>query len=803
MMSQAEEDESRALVAQEDESDAEGSEEEEDDDDAVPVESLVAGRERRKTAGARYDQLITASLREDADDEIALLFAEEEGEDEEFDEDQVLAIETHDVEDDDSSSDEDDKAGGEDDELAGEKQLEKEARAAKRSQKKKAEQALAKAPPSRKRVRIAETAHASGDGSETPSAMKAPDKKRKRSTGSFLQQETDGPVRTSSRTLTVQNKERTIESIREAEERRAKALKNFEKSQRRKEATKKKPLTQAEKLAEAAKVERINSKSLNKWEEAENERMARQKARLDALHNRTLEGPVIRWYSGPAEWIDGRLIYVGRRPRVEEVPAHNAMPLRDPMQMYSDSASHPATTTATSYRLSSLPQRNGNEPALLNKHIIPGEPLQVMPEAARSVVPPIDPEGMADIIMEMSQPTSLDTGEIAADAVSLDEINRPEKANHGGFLDGLEYYAALDEEKQTPIEQSMVDVGSTGTVQNSYATNVQTIDLTQPQAEDQIIEPAMRQQRDLNEPPSAVSPSNHAPSLQYQAPVVEKQYPPWTGTPEEAERFERECPNLVFWKPKPAISTAQASSKQSAAPLGPGTIETSSRNILTLINFDENTIGSKDIMRRILFNWPAAHILPNTVSSNVQSYSSLSTASSTGLAASSTTAGPGRKKTTEVSAYIAVPPITPTCIITGKEARYLDPLTGLPYRGMQEFKALRRMAQADSNTAGTPKPVWSSLLNAYVGAGGSTPANGIQDTLETIRWRPARGVSEAFVGRKALLQLPAPAAASDIPAPAGTAPGRPAPPRSATEAPSVTMSETLPVKTEAAPSSAA
>lgn len=797
IMTQAEVDESKALVVREGESNEEGSEEE--DDNAEPVESLVAGREKRKTAGSRYNQLITASIREDADDDIALLFAEEEGEDEEFDEDQVLAIEANDVDDNDSSSDEEDKAGAEDDELAGEKQLEKEARAAKRAQKQKAQQVLAKAPSSRKRVRIAETTEVSRDVSETPDTTKPLDKKRKRSAVSLLQQESDGPVRTSSRTLTVQNKERTMESIKEAEERRLKALKNLERSQKRKEANKKRPMTQAEKLAEAAKVERINSRSLNKWEQAENERMARQKARLDALHNRILEGPVIRWYSGPAEWTDGKLTYVGRRPKVEEVPEEPAVPLSDPMQMYAHAPTKSSKAPASTHGTSSLPQPNSNELAILDKHIMPEGQPEDMPEAAPSVVPPTAPEGVADISMELSHPAPLDT-EPPANLNPTDGPDGPEKVASGGLLDELEYYAALEEEKQALPDQPTINAEVTKTAQNTQDMSVDTGNVTVPQSNIDSIPQPMDQVNVSTEPLSAISPLTGAPSSDLQAEPAEKQYPPWTGTLEEAERFERECPNLVFWKPKPVKSTTLVPAKDPESPAKPQVIETSARNLLTLVNFDENATASKDIMRRILFKWPSADTLPNTATSTVSSYSSSSTATSGGSSLSSTTTGPGRRKTTEVSAYIAVPPVTPTCVITGKEARYLDPLTGLPYRGMQEFKMLRRMAQSDSNTSGTAIPVWSSLLDAYVGAGGRIPAYDGQETLETIRWRPARGVSDAFVGRKALPALPPP------PAPATAMSARSSPvaatsPRPTTHAPSETPANLPSIKTEAPPPS--
>ena len=121
-------------------------------------------------------------------------------------------------------------------------------------------------------------------------------------------------------------------------------------------------------------------------------------------------------------------------------------------------------------------------------------------------------------------------------------------------------------------------------------------------------------------------------------------------------------------------------------------------------------------------------------------------------------------------------PVQPLCIVTNKEAKYLDPVTGLPYRGSAEFKTLRRlMGQGDPASAAiattttkaggsasmagnsgstAPGPVWSSLLGAYVGAGGRRrlpnpeTATSSEETVESIRWRSARTVSAAFVGGK-------------------------------------------------------
>ncbi|KAJ9649142.1 hypothetical protein H2198_010943, partial [Neophaeococcomyces mojaviensis] len=58
-----------------------------------------------------------------------------------------------------------------------------------------------------------------------------------------------------------------------------------------------KEMTQADRLAEAERIERKNAKSLNRWETMEKRRAEEQAARLAALKERKLEGAVVTFYS--------------------------------------------------------------------------------------------------------------------------------------------------------------------------------------------------------------------------------------------------------------------------------------------------------------------------------------------------------------------------------------------------------------------------------------------------------------------------------------------------------------------------
>lgn len=281
------------------------SEDDSEEDDELPVESLVAGRAKRATAGNRLSSL----LDQEADDELELLFAEDE-EDVEFD----AAEDEDDGDERLESSDEDDADqgppvdGGVEEDLEGEREFQRQARAERQAKKRKAQDAFFRPPAFRKRVKIDPTTPA--EGPRTPTTK--PKKKFDRISSA------EGPTRSSSRKATVQNKEVVHARIKEHEKRRLHQIAVMEAAAKRKDKTKTKVLTQTDRMAEAERTERLNSKSLNRWEATEKKRSEEQKARLASLQNRRLEGPVITWWSGLAEWVNGKLERVGRKGKVED-----------------------------------------------------------------------------------------------------------------------------------------------------------------------------------------------------------------------------------------------------------------------------------------------------------------------------------------------------------------------------------------------------------------------------------------------------------------------------------------------------
>ena len=259
------------------------------------VESLVMGRAKRVTAGNRLSSL----LDKEGDDELELLFAEnEEEEDVEFEDEDENASDAQL----DSSTDQEDQGPTKiDDDLDGERELQRLDRL-ERQKKRKAQEMFKRPSALRKRVKL--------DRSATPTTP-APRPRKKSERVSWMPTNADAPTRVSSRKQTVQNRELVHQKLVTSEKTRLKVMHSMDLAQKRKDASKPKALTQADRMEEAAKTERKNAKSLNRWEESEKKRSEEQRAKLEALHNRQLTGPVVTWWSGLARWVNGKVAHLG------------------------------------------------------------------------------------------------------------------------------------------------------------------------------------------------------------------------------------------------------------------------------------------------------------------------------------------------------------------------------------------------------------------------------------------------------------------------------------------------------------
>ncbi|KAF2678222.1 YL1-domain-containing protein [Lentithecium fluviatile CBS 122367] len=278
-----------------------------DDESAeiAPADLMVVSRARRSNAGNRMSTLLAKSAEEEEWGEEW----EEAANEEEFVGDEANEQDDYNL--DSSSSEEGDDDG---DEEAGEKEFQKAERQERTKKHKTTTNPFAArlAASSRKRVKLDVPTN------QSPAAPPRPKKKSERA--SWIPTEEDGPIRTSSRRQTVANKETTLAKLKEKDRRRDDTLAMMKAAEARKAKDEPKPLTQAERLTQAARLERINSKSLHRWEELEEQRAAERQAKLDALKNRQIEGPFIRFYSGPATWVDDKIKYMGRdAPTLEQL----------------------------------------------------------------------------------------------------------------------------------------------------------------------------------------------------------------------------------------------------------------------------------------------------------------------------------------------------------------------------------------------------------------------------------------------------------------------------------------------------
>lgn len=330
------------------ESDNDGS----DSGDVAPkVEWLATTRAKRSTAGNRLKAMLANEEPAAEDDDLELLFAED-GDDEGFEDAEANDSDVHM----DSSSDEEDQDEGAEED-AGEKELQRQAKQKKLAQRKRGPNVAIPAK-FRKKVRIENPPTASQ--SPAPQATPAPRPKKKSERSSWLPTAADMPTRASERQTTRLSKEQLHAQMIEREVKRKKLVEAMERKAKKAEALKKPPLTQEERLAEAARVEKRNSKSLNRWEEAEKQREEERLRKIAALQNRKLDGPVVTFWSGIQELDSEQMKHVGKMVSIEEkVPRKKRQSL--------------AVPTTESQPVSPVDDSKNN---ITGNHTAPSTPLQ-------------------------------------------------------------------------------------------------------------------------------------------------------------------------------------------------------------------------------------------------------------------------------------------------------------------------------------------------------------------------------------------------------------------------------------------
>lgn len=286
-----------------------------------PTELMVHTRARRSNAGNRMSKLIAI---EEADDFGRSLYEalEDVPDDDDFSNNETVidaddtSLESSASED---SSDNEGHGAG-DAGLEGEKELEKEERSARRATKRKAQEAFLKQPRLLKRatLRDSQVEEPMSTIALTPTPAQLPampiEQLRRKKSERVSWLGTEGSLdsssrRLSSRSSTLKSRAETHQRLLSKERTRLITVATMKAAEERREALKQKPLTQADRLAEAARMERLNAKSLNRWEEAERKKVAERRAKLEAQRNRCIEGEFIRFWSGSSEVkrINGRL----------------------------------------------------------------------------------------------------------------------------------------------------------------------------------------------------------------------------------------------------------------------------------------------------------------------------------------------------------------------------------------------------------------------------------------------------------------------------------------------------------------
>lgn len=261
------------------------------DGEDVNTTGLIATRAKRTTAGNLY-----ATLRQNLDDEELQkeLLAEDEEDQGDY--------EGSDKDDDDamsSSGDEDDagppKEGEED--LEGEKELKRQERAALKK-KRKMDEAKMRLPAwqkkTKKKVKLADDAKAE-DGQPA-----RPKKKSERS--NWLPTAADMPTRQSSRSTAVANREMVTANLKVSNMRSEQQKKIMARHHEKVKANARAELTQEERFAKAAKIEKETAREFGRWEREEAERQRIREEQLAAKRKRGIDGPVIRHWSGSVLW---------------------------------------------------------------------------------------------------------------------------------------------------------------------------------------------------------------------------------------------------------------------------------------------------------------------------------------------------------------------------------------------------------------------------------------------------------------------------------------------------------------------
>ncbi|RGP77871.1 vacuolar sorting-associated 72 like [Fusarium longipes] len=652
------------------------------------VEWLATTRERRSTAGNRMKSMLA---NEEPDSDLELLFAEDEN-DQGFSDAEENGSDVQM----DSSDDEDDN-GNNDDDLEGEKELEKQAKERRAAQRKrKAQEAIP--AKFRKKVRIDPTTRTSS------APMKpAPRPKKKSERTSWLPSAADLPTRASSRQTTRLSKEQLHQQMVEREARRIKQLAQMQKKAAKLEAMKKPPMTQEERLREAAIVEKRNSKSLNRWEEAEKQREEERRAKLAALHNRTLKGPVITFWSGIGEWMGRHMVIEEpakeKRKRGEKgkgkekdqdkdktnsAEDQSGMTAPDGVASNTKEESQPtqsqppapsAPTEASESGEAKTPIQMKGEDCISNLQdsssaTKDGSPSTVLkaqdtnPSLAMPPPPhppPTPSNGLAaptpqpsTIVSAPNPPPSLGPPRSGLAAPSPPPPTPASSTSATPFAAPSPTLSRPSDSKPSgvlaaPVLAPPPGIGGDGAVPPMMGFgNPKSNVLAPPNTSQGAMPPTLSTTTPTNNVSSTISDSRAKPST--------------ATSPTSSTINLQPAPNpstLPAKAPTPDTSTVIQAPESQPQP------STGARNAIVFQNFDENALRDRSIQTQIIF---------------------------------------GRKMN-----KLSKPSPAPLCVITNHPARYRDPRTGLHYYNAYAYREIQRLTRGEYR--------WSHILGAWVGSG--------------------------------------------------------------------------------------
>jgi vacuolar protein sorting-associated protein 72 len=671
-------------------------------EDEVPTEELlVHGRAKRATAGNRMHFLIQHLEDEDVRNDLL--------QEDETDQIDYQLSDTEDVAfgSSDDSDDEGPPRDGHDEDLQGEKELQKAERQEARKKKRKAAD-FANMPlnPLMKRQRLAAT-----------NSLLAPRPRKKSERISWLPTLDDAPTRQSRRRQTVANKEQTEAKLKESQKRSEKAHELIKIAAEKKAASAVPALTQEDRMKRALKVEKENSRTLNRWEKAEEERQLVQQRRLEALRDRQLEGPVFRYWSGSVMW-EGEKIKVKRvhQPRIEAVVEIKPIP---PIE---------ATSTAT------LPQSTATE---ADKTLTSNDPQEV-----KSVQEP-GVQQTEDTVMgddtEETTPVGLpDKEEKETSTTGKDEGTSPKAT--GETTEATESATVETSEVNTPSPSKETGIEQKPTESDTAEQKPSEPDPPQPASA-----PEQKSFLDgihywASQSPEATAQKNKTAALQTPAPaaalvgqttetILTQTQPTQQSTADQPHPAaivdSANLPTTLDSAPQPTDPTQQSSTPfdvypqiqpepSSLPPPIPLIREQAQRSLIILEAFPELEV--------------ALPIVP----SNKKSTTTTSLLSSILIPDALPPLTPQESKyLTSKSAkkkeFLPPPPPKPVCAITAKPAHYKDPKTGMAYQGLEAYKALQRVSAGGCRWGGQGWDCWMGILG------------------EGVMGRVARGVPECFV----------------------------------------------------------